>query len=320
MLLEAWNDILRGTCGYYHALPQEKRHVVTGHFLHRLVYGLDAADFSGDISQIYRTRQDTKQDESDNLYLIVPIIGNIKMDQDGEQAIVRPGQLYLHDSRHPVKMLFETSQFHGISVHLPRSLLLAEAESPLYTGPCAQYAAAQEQLLRAHVVASLTRQRPLPHADASYLLDLARTAFAQGADTTSPCFRRASQSLRYNHAVRDMEQHLTHPDLSLAWLAQRIGISPRQLERDFQAHDDSFVGCLREKRLKLSCALARLAYRTGQEVRVIDLAFAAGFRDLSNFNRAFRHKFNQTPKDYLHRLAITPDHLPLSRAGDEGAL
>jgi AraC-like DNA-binding protein len=35
--------------------------------------------------------------------------------------------------------------------------------------------------------------------------------------------------------------------------------------------------------------------------RIIDIAYAVGFGDLSNFNRAFRARFGCTPSDVLKR-------------------
>lgn len=307
MLFEAWDDTLRNTCGHYYAVPQDRQRIVAGHFVRQRLSGFDVADFSCDVRKIYRTMQDVRQDDAEYFYLLVQISGRTKAEQDGERANLSPGNLYLLDSTKPATLQFDGEKSHCISVHLPRGTLLAEAAESLRAGLCIDQSSAFARRLREYVSANASYTRGNSKPNSSYMLDLARMAFATKKEAEQILFRRASQTLRYEYAIREIETHVACPELSLAWLSYRIGVSPRQLERDFRAHEDSFVTRLRDKRLKLVRESIDIALRGGQDVRITDIAFTAGFRDLSNFNRAFRNRYNHTPRDYVALMGIMGD-------------
>jgi transcriptional regulator GlxA family with amidase domain len=52
-------------------------------------------------------------------------------------------------------------------------------------------------------------------------------------------------------------------------------------------------------RARLRDAAAQLV---GAETKVIDIALAAGFGDVSNFNRSFRAEFGLAPRAYRRRV------------------
>ena len=77
--------------------------------------------------------------------------------------------------------------------------------------------------------------------------------------------------------------------------AARHGLSPRHMQRLFELDGTSFTEYLREQRLL--CAHRMLVSRRFAHLRISDIAFEAGFGDLSWFNRQFRRRFGMTPGD-----------------------
>jgi AraC-like DNA-binding protein len=150
-----------------------------------------------------------------------------------------------------------------------------------------------------------------------YLLYLTRATFAPDGMSNAAAIMPSAPS-RYELAVRDIEINLCRSELSLEWIARRIGISSRQLERDFHANGTSFVRVLREKRLKLALEIMEIGSRSAKEIRITEVALKCGFRDISNFNRAFRAYFDCTPRDYI--VAISKKHYCMRRVGPEGRL
>jgi AraC-like DNA-binding protein len=92
---------------------------------------------------------------------------------------------------------------------------------------------------------------------------------------------------------KEILARLTDPELGIGTIARRQGVTPRYIQRLFAAEGTSFTEYLRESRLQL--AMRQL--RDGQSGSIADIAFAAGFQDLSYFNRAFRGRFGCTPSD-----------------------
>lgn len=298
MLFEAWEDALRSTCGHYYAVPHDDQRTVDGHFLAQRLCGLDIANLAGRIRRIDRTRQGIRQDDQEHLFLLIQLAGSSRIEQRDDSAILVPGTLYLLDSTKPMQIVFDDSRPHSVSLHLPRAASLADATAPLRVGEAISVTTPAARRLHRYVLDALSHREAAEKVRPDYLIDLTHLAFAAG-DGAGIAGRTLSQSARFELAIREMETFVARPELSLTWLADRIGISARQLERDFQAHETSFVQLLREQRLKLACNLVELARRSGRDVRITDIAFASGFRDLSNFNRAFRARYGLTPRDYV---------------------
>ncbi len=259
--------------------------------------GLDVVDLACDIELIDRPRDGIRRDSSEYLFLLLQASGRAVMEQANRQTTLHPGDLYLLDSTRVAKLAYQREPSRLLSLHLPRATLLAQTNGNLRIGE--RLAAHRPEAARLHRIFAdgLSGQESAATATPEHLFDLARLAFSGEPDD---CDGQALDSTagRYLLAVREIEANLSRPELSLPWLARRVGISERQLQRDFLSHGESFVRLLRERRLMLAAEKMELARRTNRPARIIDIAFDAGFRDLSNFNRAFRARFACRPSEY----------------------
>jgi AraC-like DNA-binding protein len=82
---------------------------------------------------------------------------------------------------------------------------------------------------------------------------------------------------------------------SIEAVAARHGLSPRHLQRLFEHEGTSFTQYLREQRLLGACRM--LVSPRFAHMRISDIAYEAGFTDLSWFNRQFRRRFGVSPTD-----------------------
>jgi AraC-like DNA-binding protein len=93
--------------------------------------------------------------------------------------------------------------------------------------------------------------------------------------------------------LASIEQHYADPGFSTERVAERLGISARQVHRLLEETSRSFYEHLLEYRLqRVHQMLADPAFTN---CKIADLAGAAGFTNLSYFNRAFRARFGDTP-------------------------
>jgi AraC-like DNA-binding protein len=93
----------------------------------------------------------------------------------------------------------------------------------------------------------------------------------------------------------DIAEHIVDRNLSLKALAARQQLTPRYVQKLFEAEDITFSEFVLGQRLARAYGMlsdSRYAERT-----VSSIAFAAGFGDLSYFNRAFRARYGATPTD-----------------------
>jgi len=106
---------------------------------------------------------------------------------------------------------------------------------------------------------------------------------------------------RVTRAVRAIDDRPDR-DLSLGTLARDSGLSPYHFLRTFER----LTGVTPHQyvlRARLRAAATRLTTDAG---RVIDVALDSGFRDISNFNRAFRTEFGVSPRAYRQRYGTAP--------------
>jgi AraC-like DNA-binding protein len=84
-----------------------------------------------------------------------------------------------------------------------------------------------------------------------------------------------------------------NPDLTVATVARREGISPRYLQYLLETSGTSFTARVNELRLQRALALLTDPRACGR--RISDVALEVGFSDISHFNRLFRSRFGDTP-------------------------
>lgn len=103
----------------------------------------------------------------------------------------------------------------------------------------------------------------------------------------------ARRAARVAEARRLIRAAALRPDAA-AQVARRLGVSERTLQRDLAAAGITLGDELTAARLQQAWAWLRAA---DERRGISQLAFDAGFSDLSHFNRAFRARFGMTPGD-----------------------
>lgn len=92
-----------------------------------------------------------------------------------------------------------------------------------------------------------------------------------------------------------VETDLTDPELDVHRLARSMGVSARYVQMLFAELGTTPRAFIQNRRLELA---ARRLEREGGDVTVTDVAYDVGFNDLSSFCRAFRRRFEMSPRNY----------------------
>ena len=97
-------------------------------------------------------------------------------------------------------------------------------------------------------------------------------------------------------------RHFIHQDssepISLTQVAKAVNLNASHLSEKFkEVTGENFVRYVARTRFEKACALLRDA-----NLRVSEIAFAAGFQSLSQFNRVFKRLSGKCPTDYRRDL------------------
>lgn len=98
-----------------------------------------------------------------------------------------------------------------------------------------------------------------------------------------------------------IDRHSTDPDLDAASLAARFRCSERYVHRLFAATGRSVGEHINDRRVFV-CA-RNLLDTGGRHKKIADIAFDAGFRDISHFNRIFKRSHGLAPRDFRRAIA-----------------
>lgn len=194
-------------------------------------------------------------------------------------------------------MLAGTQRTRVVSLILPRHLI-----TPRFIAPNALAASfglrehcAGAKLLRAFLFTLAEQHREFARGP-NLILEVTGSllaALAAAASAGAPAQRPETKSLRYEAIQMFLSQNFADPTLSASSTARQLGISTRYIHKIMKQGNRSFQKELTALRLR-SCQQALLDPQQNHR-SISEMAFASGFRDLSQFNRHFRATFGITP-------------------------
>ena len=111
-----------------------------------------------------------------------------------------------------------------------------------------------------------------------------------------------SQAAIFSRVCRTIEANLADPDLGLTSIAKEERVSPRYLQKLFEAVGQNFSTYLRSRRLE-RCR-AELVNPLYERVSIADVCFRWGFNDPANFSRVFREQYGASPRTFRHEAGL----------------
>jgi AraC family transcriptional regulator, positive regulator of tynA and feaB len=290
---EASNEALRDICGAYQVMC-DRWWVFRGDIRTQRIGSLDLAAVSVSACSVIRDHRDEYY-RGDQYFLIFQADGCARMCQRGSEALLRPGDCTLIDSRYP--SVFDAPQgFKQYSFHLPAHLF--NERFGKRTVPLAQTIRGDSGAggLLSDMLKSFLRNAESLHGVelTSVTLQLLTTALGMYAGARSHgC---APEMERRNVNAREVEHyidaHIGQQDLSPESIARHFNISVRQLYRVVATVGSTPAALIWSSRLKH----AHLVLAQGSpRVPIIDVALSCGFKDGAHFSRAYRKAFGHPP-------------------------
>lgn len=291
--LRDWADILGE---YFYPLDLSgPDSFARGRFAVRDIVDLRVGHIASDPMFVRRTTRHVCQKAADFYFLPLPLGGRLWLDQHGRRAEIdsdsiafvatadpysydqpEPGQSYtLRMSgaalreRIPDADDFAARQLSGADQAMVR-IFLSFARSFCDEG--ARFSPDETQ--------HLNRQ----------ILDLLALVL-DGADTVTS--ETAVAAAHRRRVIRHIERHFRDPELTVAAIADGVGLSERYLQKLFAGREKTVSAHLRARRVAEAQRLL-----DGRHDTISGVAYKIGFLDPAHFSRVFRRETGMAPQDY----------------------
>src|SRR5262245_9671780 len=149
-------------------------------------------------------------------------------------------------------------------------------------------------------------------AMARHLLDLVGLCLGADGDAAHIAAHRGLPAARLAAIKAEILRDIGRPDLALAQIAANHRLSTRYVQHLFEPSGTSFTRSRLEQRLLLAHRLLREPRSRWRKIS--EVCTAAGFSDISYFNRAFRARFGARPTDVRSGFARDRSDPPLPPA------
>ncbi|TIT00021.1 AraC family transcriptional regulator [Mesorhizobium sp.] len=231
-------------------------------------------------------------DGEDTICLMMKTSGHMALAQGRREGVPAIGDGVLLVYREPVELHFVDTTY--LSVRVPFTALAGLANVEAAAARCIPATTEALSLLRGYVAGLPDRfaDPQLARLCATHVYDLIALAIGATEEGREIACQRGVRAARLQaikaDLVRDAALHIDE-------LAARQGISPRYVQMLFEEAGTTFSDFAVEQRL--DAARTMLTSPRYASWSVTELAFEAGFGDLSHFNRRFKRRFLMTPSE-----------------------
>ncbi|CAN7676730.1 helix-turn-helix domain-containing protein [Rhizobium leguminosarum] len=259
--------------------------------------GLVYAKMTGTINRVTRSRQSILADTHDCYSLVIntsaTAIGGTYRQNDIE---LKPGEAFL-DAGEPQTIL---GQDHNSWIHLgiPKKLLDAPfAKINDKQGLVARHDAEALRLLRNYLMLFDTGDLPASPAltahVAATIIDLVGLVTGAKRDEAELAGLTGLRAARLEAVLANIRTDFSNPELSAEFIGRKLQLSARYIQDLLAATGSGFSERVLEQRLLR--AKTMLSDPRHASKRISEIAYEAGFSDISYFNRCFRRRFGDTP-------------------------
>jgi AraC-like DNA-binding protein len=237
-------------------------------------------------------------DGNDDVVLQIHQTGRRIVSQRGREAIAEPGAgIFISNAEESAVIVPGESRSVGIALSRALMTALCPALDDALLRPIPSGSGALRLLLRYLDVFEEEGALATPElqsAVATHINELCALALGATREAADIASTRSVRAARMRAIKADILAHLDG-DVSASALAVRQGVTPRYLHKLFESEGVTLSRYVLGQRLAL--VHRRLARPGSAGLTIGAIAYAAGFRDLSTFNREFRRHFGMTPSD-----------------------
>jgi AraC family transcriptional activator of tynA and feaB len=251
--------------------------------------------------KVLRLRSHIARSSDDVCFINLQLEGLACYTQREHEQICGPGDLAVVETTEPFEIA-NSRNFKLFCFAVPRHLLPENfSDRPRLRLSATETGRALSRTLAGYAELCVRSQRASEIAafGGTHIVDLISHAASVLGDRPS---ERASVPVLLAMMLDYIDRRSHDPELGAAALALKFHCSPRYVHKLFATTGRSVGKHINDRRI-LACA-RNLLDRNFQKKTIAEIAFAAGFRDISHFNRLFKRGNGTAPREF--RRAMPP--------------
>lgn len=257
------------------------------------------ANVNASPAMVTRSARSAASSRERHYFFHMQLKGDLRVAQDGREALLNPGDMVLCDSALPYTLEYETDSSTLVMIASPNDVKRRLPAPEIALG---QRLSGSEGLSATFsgMLASIWHQvkngmdKEIGDRVGNNLLDMFATSCMEAFG--SRIADSAVASARRSHIRCYIESNLKDPELTVASIAAAFRISPRYLHMLFAEEDETISGFIRRRRLE-ECK-KRLADQMWRHRSITELAYSWGFNNTTHFARVFRERYGVSPREY----------------------
>ena len=251
--------------------------------------------------RVLRLRSHIARSKDDLCFFNLQLEGVARYTQRDHEQINGPADLAIVDTTEPFEIV-NVHDFKVFCIAVPRQLLPASfCERPRLTLSATEAGRALSRTLAGYAELCFSSQIPseISTLGGGHIVDLISHAPGVLAEGSS---ERVNAPVLLMMMLDHIDRHSGDPDLSAEALARKFHCSERYVHKLFSGTGRSVGEDINEKRI---AACTRDLLDNPRNRKVAEIAFAAGFRDISNFNRLFKRINGTAPREFRRAMAVS---------------
>lgn len=300
--LEQYCTKLQSVCGCFELEGVKGKSLIWGGVSAHVRAGLEIALVATDLNSATRTARNISFDGSKNYFLIVQQFGRAQMSQNDVKTVLLPGDMMLIDSSQPSEFRFNGAKSMQVSVHMERAQVREYFGHDLLGG-----ITLSRENLASKAVCAILESIFQPKQTGAHVYHLQNALLGllgvftlngvKNRDDAEPQVLRRESSLLQN-LMSHVEAQYQDPHLCISKMAQTHSVSTRQIQRVFKLLGVTPTQFILNKRLEFARAEIEAIHMSKDKELISTIAYKAGFSDISYFNRRFKEKYGNSPKEH----------------------
>ena len=285
---------LHSFCGDFLIVPTAGQRLARGGTQVARLGGMDAIIVSQNIKRVTRNEQCIRRDPGENYFLIFQDHGQMLVCQKDSQTLIQAGDVILIDSALPSDFVFDGTGSQQISLHLARDEMHKRFGKSIQGG----LSILKNDVLGIAMRAVLAKLLGQPSQDNLHLgeafLGIFGAILTERFRNSAPT-RMGTNEVLLTAALQQISTHYRESEFNAAFLAEKLNVPLRQLQRIFQKLGETPSRRILNTRLASSYDLIFSHVNSDCPFHVSRIVFDSGFNDLSFFYREFRKRYGVSP-------------------------